>query len=901
MDGLSQKAWHSMDNDDVCKTLDVDKNLGLDTNQVGVRLDKYGLNQITQKKERSAFVEFLLQFHNPLVYILLVATIVTFLLGEYVDSAVIFGVILVNSIIGFVQENKAKQAINSLKNFLNTKTTVIRDGKKVSINAIDVTIGDVVLLSSGDKIPADLKLIDVNNLRIDESALTGESVPVEKLVSVLDEEIVLADRVNMAYGGTLVTYGQGIGIVVAIGDNTETGKIASLINEATTIETPLTKKITAFSKMLLWIIIGLAFLTFVFGYLVHGYEALDMFMASVALAVAAIPEGLPAVVTITLAIGVRVMAHKNAIIRKLPAVETLGSTTIICSDKTGTLTKNEMTVTKIAINSHIYDVSGNGYEPSGDILYMDKPVEVKQRSTISEILRCGILCNDSMLVIKNDRYMIDGDPTEGALIVSAMKYGYDVNVLNKEHPRLDSIPFESDNMYMVTLHPMSAEENAIYIKGSLEQVLAMSKMALDVDGKQIQLDVSSIENIATSLASDGLRVLAFGVCYVDRTYDNLENFIQNVKDLNIHFLGLQAMIDPPRPEAIEAVLVCQKAGITVKMITGDHKITALAIAKQLGITSTSMALSGQEMKTLSDEELKNRALDTNVFARVAPEQKLALVSALQSQNQIVAMTGDGVNDAPALKQADIGIAMGINGTEVSKESADMILADDNFASIAKAVEEGRGVFDNLVKFIAWILPTNVGQGLVIMFAILIGATLPVLPVQALWLNMTTALFLGLMLAFEPKEDGVMQRQPRDVNEPILNRDLIGRIFLISFLLLCGSFGIFTISQNSGATIEESRTLAVTLFVVVQSFYLLNCRSLTRSVFKVDFFSNRYLLVGIGLMFVAQCAYIYIPFMNTIFQSAPISISDWLIMIGYGFVTLLIVDLQKLFIKNRQSN
>lgn len=895
MQNIKEKNWHSIAVEEVIDYLNTDIKNGLSTQEYNARVATYGKNQLTQKKERSAFVEFLLQFHNPLVYILLVATVVTFVLGEYVDSAVIFGVILTNSIIGFVQENKAKQAINSLKNMINTKATILRDGKKISVLATDITIGDVVLLTSGDKIPADLRLVVISNLKIDESALTGESVPVEKSIQEIDLEFVLADRVNMAYGGTLVTYGQGVGVVVAIGDKTETGKIAHLINEAISIDTPLTKKITAFSKTLLWIIIGLALVTFMVGYFVHDNGALDMFMASVALAVAAIPEGLPAVVTITLAIGVRVMARNNAIIRKLPAVETLGSTTVICSDKTGTLTKNEMTVTKIAINNHLFDVSGNGYEPKGEIKISNVDIDCNSCDTLAEVLRCGMLCNDSVLISENSRYQIQGDPTEGALIVSAKKYGFDYDVLNKEHPRLHSIPFESDKMYMVTLHPISAEENAIYIKGSLEQILAMSKYALDIDGNTVGLDNAQIIHHAEELASDGLRVLAFAVCYVPNSYKRLDNFESEIKELNIHFLGLQAMIDPPRPEAIEAVKLCHKAGITVKMITGDHKITALAIAKQLAITSNSntKALSGKEMEGLSEAQLQDVANNTNVFARVAPEQKLSLVSALQAQNEIVAMTGDGVNDAPALKQADIGIAMGINGTEVSKESADMILADDNFASIAKAVEEGRGVFDNLIKFIAWILPTNVGQGLVIMFAVFIGATLPVLPVQALWLNMTTALFLGLMLAFEPREDGVMEKDPRKIDEPILNREIIGRIFLISTLLLVGSFGIFTMSQNSGSSVEESRTLAVTLFVVVQSFYLLNCRSLSKSIFKVNFFSNKYVLVGISLMFVAQLAYIYLPFMNTIFHSAPIGFDSWLLMIGYGIFSLIVVELEKL--------
>lgn len=889
MEELEEKSWHNLEPEYVISYLRSDFKKGLTLQESIVRQKYFGLNQLTPKKETSLLVDFLLQFHTPLVYILLIAGFVTLLLEEYVDSSVIFGVVLVNAVIGFIQENRAKKAINSLKNMLNTKSTVLRDSNKVSIDSREITVGDIVFLSSGDKIPADMRIVYAKNLHIDESALTGESVPSQKSTNVLDIDVVLADRDNMAYGGTLVTYGHGIGVVTSIGDNTQTGKIASLIHDSISIDTPLTKKITQFSKTLLWIILGLAVLTFIFGYFIHNYNAIDMFMASVALSVGAIPEGLPAVVTITLAIGVRVMATKNAIIRKLPAVETLGSTTVICSDKTGTLTKNEMTVTKICINSHIFDISGNGYEPSGEIFLDLQAVSQGYSYALSEILRCGMLCNDSILVYENGKYHIQGDPTEGALIVSARKYGFDYGVLIKEHPRLDIIPFDSDSMYMATLHPISAEENALYIKGSLEKIIAMSKSALDINGNRCDLDKEAIESQAMQMASSGLRILAFGVCYVSNNYKT----IGDLNTLDIHFLGLQAMIDPPRPEAIEAVKLCHQAGITVKMITGDHKVTALAIAKELNIADdSSKSISGYEMSSMSDNELRNVINDVNVFARVAPEQKLSIVSALQSQNHIVAMTGDGVNDAPALKQADIGIAMGINGTEVSKESADMILADDNFASIAKAVEEGRGVFDNLIKFIVWTIPTNVGEGLVIMLAILLGTTLPILPVQALWINMTTALFLGLMLAFEPKEEGVMERSPRDINEPILNTAMLSRIFLISFLLLGGAFGIFTWSIQNGSSIEEARTLAVTLFVVVQSFYLLNCRLLKESIFKVDLFSNKWIWIGMAMMFIVQFLFIYTPFMNRVFQSASIDFGSWVLLILYGIFSVFVIELEK---------
>ncbi|MGE4294207.1 MAG: cation-translocating P-type ATPase [Campylobacterales bacterium] len=880
------ELWHHLPQEDVFEALKSDHRTGLSEEEVVARRRLFGQNRISQKKPVSPIVRFLLQFHNPLIYILLAAGTVALLLGETIDAGVIYGVVIANAVIGFIQESKAEAAIDSLKNMLSSQCVVLRGGKKQTVAATDLVPGDWVYLASGDKVGADLRLFKTRDLQIDESALTGESVSSQKTPATLNKETVLADRNNMAYAGTLVTYGQGQGIVIATGDKTETGKIAHLISEATAIETPLTQKIAAFSKILLWVILGLAAVTFAVG-LLRGQAAIEVFMAAVALSVAAIPEGLPAVVTITLAIGVGKMASRNAIIRKLPAVETLGSTTVICSDKTGTLTQNRMTVQQIVAGGESVDRSDQ------------TPIDPHTNRALLETLRAGLLCNDSKLVEKEGRIQTEGDPTEGALIAAAALAGLQHEPLEREHPRLDSIPFESDRQYMATLHELGATENALYVKGSLERILSLCDRTLEASGSMAPIERAAIEKTAHTLAAQGLRVLAFAADYPGTQVQNLDGFRQN-EPKNLIFLGLQAMIDPPRQEAIDAVAACQKAGITVKMITGDHVLTASAIAEKIGIAKPKeTALSGAELSALSDHELLEAAQKINVFARVAPEQKLKLVTALQARGQVVAMTGDGVNDAPALKQADIGVAMGITGTEVSKEAADMVLTDDNFASIAAAVEEGRGVYDNLIKFIAWILPTNLGQGLVIMLAILLGTALPVLPVQALWLNMTTAVFLGLMLAFEPKETGLMRRKPRAPDAPILSGEIIGRIVLIGSLLLIGSFGLFQYAIDAGRSVEEARTLAVTLFVVVQSFYLLNCRTLKISLFKISFFSNLWVLGGLGMMLISQLLFIYTPVMNTLFQSAPITAIDWGIMLIYGLLVLLIVEAEK-GLRNRKA-
>ena len=898
---IPAQAWHHLSVDEVIGLLESNGETGLDRKEVRQRLDRFGPNTLTAKQGKSGWLRFLLQFHQPLIYILIASGAVTAALQEWVDSGVIFGVVLVNAIIGFIQESKAENALAALADTMVAEATVLRRGEKKRIPSAGLVPGDVVLLQAGDRVPADLRLLQTRDLQVDESALTGESVPVEKAVKYLGLDTALAERINMAYGSSMVTYGQGTGIVAATGAYTEVGRISQLISSAQDLATPLTRKITHFSRILLYTILLLAVVTVAVGIL-RGQPLFDMFMAAVALAVGAIPEGLPAAVTITLAIGVSRMAKRKAIIRKLPAVETLGSTTVICSDKTGTLTENQMTVQAIMVGNVHYEVSGAGYAPLGRIVRQDEADDVSTAG-LSECLRAGVLCNDSLLLEKDGSWQIQGDPTEGALLAAAAKGGLHEKEAEDRYPRLDSIPFESQRQYMATLHDGGVgRPRLVYIKGAVEQIVAKCRNAIDAAGHDAPVDLDKIHQDVSNMAARGLRVLAFACKEL-----SAETMAINHEDVatGLTFLGLQGMIDPPRAEAVAAVKICRTAGIKVKMITGDHPATAAAIAGQIGLYEGDInkigqgaVLTGRELEKLSDEELMGTVEETSVFARATPEQKIRLVRALQARGHVVAMTGDGVNDAPALKQADIGVAMGITGTDVSKEAADMVLTDDNFSSLETAVEEGRGVFDNLTKFIVWTLPTNLGEGLVIMTAIFLGVTLPILPVQILWINMTTAGFLGLMLAFEPKEPGIMQRMPRNPDTPILTRELISRIFLVGFLLLIGSFGLFEWELTAGASLEYARTVAVNVFVVMELFYLFNCRSLNKSILQLGIFSNPWVFGGVTAMLLLQVVYTYLPLMNRLFHSTAIGADSWARIILAGLAAYLIVEAEKKIRNNR---
>ena len=889
METIISKHWHHLPADEVIDLLDSDKEKGLDLFEVDDRQKRFGPNSVTGKKGKGPLLRFLLQFHQPLIYILLAAGAVTALLQEWVDAGVIVGVVLVNALIGFIQEAKAVKAIEALAKTMTTEATVLRAGEKQRISSTEVIPGDIVLLQSGDKVPADARLFRTRDFQVDESALTGESVPVDKKPDVLDHDTGLADRRNMAYASTLVTYGQGSGIVVAIGDRTEVGRISELISSTKALETPLTRKIARFSHMLLYAILALAAITFAVG-LIRGQSVFDMFMAAVALAVGAIPEGLPAAMTITLAIGVARMARRRAIIRKLPAVETLGSTTIICSDKTGTLTENQMTVLEILAGGERFEVSGSGYTPQGRILKEGLTVDASGSASLMECLKAGLLCNDSELLEKEDRWVIQGDPTEGALLVSAVKAGLDATIMGKELPRIDVIPFESQHQYMATLHSgETGNPGIIYAKGSVETILEKCVLSLDNTGRSSELDVEQIHRAVAEMAAKGLRILAFSKGEIKQGTTGLRH--ADVAS-GMTFLGLQGMIDPPRQEAILAVQKCHAAGIRVKMITGDHALTASSIARQVGLRNPSHVVTGKVLMEISDRELIDVADQTSVFARVTPEQKLRLVEALQAKGNVVAMTGDGVNDAPALKRADIGVAMGITGTDVAKEAADMVLTDDNFASIEAAVEEGRGIFDNLTKFIVWTLPTNLGEGLVILAAVFAGVELPILPVQILWINMTTAVLLGLMLAFEPKEPDIMARSPRDPKTPILTGILVWRLFIVALLLLAGAFGLYEWELWRGATVPEARTVAVNVFVLVELFYLFNCRSLTQSMFNLGFFSNPLLFGGVTIMLILQVLFTYLPAMNLMFHSAPIGLEAWGRILSVSVIVSFVVGVEK---------
>lgn len=884
--------WHGLQLADAVRLLDTSLPNGLSETEARTRLVKYGPNTLTRRSGRPEWMRFLLQFHQPLIYILIVAGVVTAWLGEIVDSSVILGVVFLNAVIGYVQESKAGKAIEALSRLVQSETFVRRGGRRRRVGSDQLVPGDVVLLQSGDRVPADLRLTAARSLQIDESALTGESVPVHKHPRALAQDTILPDRRNIAFAGTLVTFGQGEGIVWATGDRTETGRIAWLIDEATSLSTPLTRKIAEFSRLLLWLIIGLAVVTFAVG-LSKGEDPILMFMAAVALAVGAIPEGLPAAVTVVLAIGVGRMAARRAIIRNLPAVETLGSTTVICSDKTGTLTENAMTVQEIFAGEECFEVTGGGYDPSGAVLLRRQPAEIAETPALAECLKAGLLCNDAQLVQVDGRWQAEGDPTEAALIAVARKAGLPDAALANSHPRLDAIPFESEHQFMATLHGGShGRQRVIYKKGSTERIIDRCENALGGDGQSTVLDKERVREAVERMASKGLRVLAFARRETHPNHAQLEH--DHVAG-GLTFLGLQGMIDPPRAEVIDAVRRCRGAGIRVKMITGDHLATARAIARQIQLGNEKgeiVAVSGRELERVSGEALADVAEGAVVFARVAPEQKLRLVQALQSRGHVVAMTGDGVNDAPALKQADIGVAMGLGGTEVAKRSADMILTDDNFASIEAAVEEGRCVFDNLTKFIVWTLPTNVGESLIILFAIFLGIVLPILPVQLLWINMATAILLGMTLAFEVKERGLMERPPRDPREPVLTFPLLMRTALVSLLILGGAFGMFLWERARGASLAEARAVVVNVIVFVEIFYLINCRSLIHSARSLGFFSNRWLLAGIAAMVAVQIAFTYLPFMNMAFHTGPLDADAWLRILAVALAASTIVAFEK---------
>lgn len=882
------RAWHALSAESVLDRLGATPD-GLTSEEAQRRLADCGPNRLPEPPGRSALMRFLLQFHNILIYLLLAATAVTVLLGHWIDASVIAGVIVVNAVIGFIQEGRAERAMEAVREILAPEATVLRDGNPITIPAEEVVPGDVLLLHSGDKVAADLRLIKVRNLQIQESALTGESLPVEKHVAPVAVEAALGDRAPMAYSATIITYGQGAGVVVATGAQTEIGKISGTLSSIEELKTPLLRRLEGFGRGLSLVILAICAATFAFGVFVRDIPAGDMFLAAVSLAVAAIPEGLPAIMTVALAVGMQRMAAHNAIIRRLPAVETLGSATVICTDKTGTLTRNELTVRTVLLPDHDVTVEGVGYEPTGAFKRDDRQINVHEDRDLERALLMALLCSDSALRRTSAGWTVVGDPTEGALIVAALKAGLDESAEAEAHPRVDTLPFESEHRFMATLHRRRSGECFIAVKGAPERILQMCNA--EHRGDELRpLDFESWCERMDNLASQGQRVLAVAArpAAPDQTHLDHEHMSGGFA-----FLAAFGLVDPPRSEAIRAIQDCHRAGVIVKMITGDHARTARAIGQELGIDAGAGVMTGRDLDATSAEDLRAAAQKVNIFARASPKHKLRLVEALQADGHLVAMTGDGVNDAPALKRADIGIAMGRKGTEAAKEASQMVLADDNFATIAAAVRQGRAVYDNLQKALLGTLPTNGGEALTVIVAILLGYHLPMTPVQILWVNMVTSVTLGIALAFEPPERAVMLRRPRSPSEPIITSFGLWRMVLVTVLMVATAFGLFLYDLSRGASIEEARTAAVNMIVVAEAFYLFNVRFLKESSLSVNgLFGSQPVLIGVGVAMTMQLVFTYLPTMNELFGTRALSPLMWLRILVMGLLIFLIVELEK---------
>ncbi len=889
-------AWHALEADAVLAEQDSTP-AGLSSAAAGERHARFGPNRLRPPEQAGVVRRFLRHFHNILIYILLVAALGTALLGHWVDTGVILAVVLINTLIGFIQEGRAEKALDAIRQMLSPHALVLRDGERREVPAEELVPGDIVFLQAGDRVPADLRLLDIKNLRIEEAALTGESVPVEKAVDAVAEDTDLGDRLGMAFSGTLVAFGRGSGVVVATGERTEIGRISSMLGEVHTLKTPLVRQMEQFGRWLAGVIVVIAAATFAFGYWVRSYPLDEMFLAAASLAVSTIPEGLPAIMTIALAIGVQKMARRNAIIRRLPAVETLGSVSTICSDKTGTLTRNEMTVQSIRTGPGEYGVSGVGYAPHGAFLTDQQEIDPDTAPDLMETLRAGLLCNDAQLFERDGEWVMQGDPTEGALVTAACKAGMDPRLEGERQPRLDVIPFESDHRYMATLHHDHEGHARVYLKGAPERVLELcARQQTDAEGHAQTLDTETWHTAMERIAARGQRLLAVAVREAQAGTSELT--FDDVEAGGFTLLALIGIIDPPREEAIAAVADCQAAGIRVKMITGDHLVTARAIGRELGLGREIAARSGHELDHLEGRELAAVAEETDVFARTSPEHKLRLVEALQENRRIVAMTGDGVNDAPALKRADVGVAMGGKGTEAAKEASEMVLADDNFASIAHAVEEGRTVYDNIRKAILHMLPTNAGQSLTIMMAILMGLALPLTPVQVLWVNMVTSVTLAMALAFEPAEPGVMRRPPRAPDTPLLSGFLLWRIPFVALLLWAGTFGHFVYMEVvAGVGDPLARTVAINTLVAGQAFYLLNLRLIHQPVLTGgELFRSRAMWIAIGVLVLLQLAFTYLPVMHTLFGTTPIGAGDWARILLFGLAVFVIVEIEKLVVR-----
>ncbi len=902
----ARNAWHALSAQETLAAVRSNDS-GLTADEAAKRLAEQGPNELSRKGGDGAWKMLWRQLHNPIGWLLIVAGIVALALGKYTDAAVVFGAVVINAIIGFIQEYRAGKAIEELAAMVPETATVVRDGRPITVHARELVQGDIVTLQSGDKVPADLRLFRAKNLLIEEAALTGESLPVAKQIEATAADSSLGDRLGMAYSGTMVIQGAAGGVVVATANGTELGRINELLNQTVQLETPLTRQLAKVTTGITVAVLAIVAVLIGFGIWVKQAPLGESLMVAVTLAVAAIPEGLPAVITIALAIGVRRMASRHAVVRYLPAVETLGATTVICSDKTGTLTRNEMTVQVAWVEGHEYRFSGIGYSPDGEVEH-DGIRLVSAPPMLGELLVTGILCNDADVHAEGGTWVPVGDPTEAALVVAGSKGGLTANEVRNRHPRLDVIPFESETKYMATLHEMDGE-GRILLKGAPETVL--QRCPLD------ETERRRIHDAIETYARQGMRLIAFA----RKKCTAGDRIVEGEEADGFAFTGLVGMIDPPRTEALDAIGVCHRAGITVKMITGDHPVTAEAIGRQLGLlASHQRAMQGRELEGLSDEQLQNAALGTNVFARVAPEHKLRLVQALQTEGHVVAMTGDGVNDAPALKRADIGVAMGITGTSVSKEAAKVVLMDDNFASIAAAVEEGRRVYDNLIKSLAFVLPTNLALAAILSVAMFFFPTVTVdgvnvllmamSPTQILWINLVASVTLSIPLAFETLEPNAMGRPPRPVGEPVFSRFLLYRLIMVAALMAAGGCGLFLweyfrivgpepfTTGRHALALAEAQTVCVTVVTFSQIFYLLNCRSMRNSIFSLGVFSNPSVFAGIGTLLLLHACFIYLPPLQRLFGSAPLDARAWLVSALAGAIILPVISVEKRFRRNR---
>lgn len=885
---LPQK-WHEKEPHYVLEALETGLD-GISAETAAERLRIHGPNRLPEAAKRGAVMRFLSQFNHLLIYVLLCAALVTGLLGHWIDTAVIMVVVLVNAVIGYIQEGRAEEAIDAIRQMLSPQAAVMRGGKRLTVPGEQVVPGDIVLLEAGDKVPADLRLLKANGLSIQEAILTGESVPVEKHVRPVPPDAPLGDRCCMAFSGTLVTSGQGKGIVVATAATTEIGRISSLLSEVEVLATPLVRQMSVFAKWLTVCILLSSAALLAHGHFLMHYEFSEIFMAVVGVVVAAIPEGLPTVLTITLAIGVQAMARRNAIVRRLPAIETIGSVSVICTDKTGTLTRNEMTAACALGAETLYTVEGAGYAPFGAISSSKKEMTQDDKALLREFGLAATLCNDAALREHESGWAVEGDPMEGALLSFACKTGINLSEEQNRWTCTDAIPFDSKHRFMATLRHDHEDRAFIFVKGAPERILSMCRDQRSAKGGIEALDKDYWKQQADAIAVRGQRVLALAIRSV-----NPEHAALGLADVEgtLTLLGMVGLIDPPREEAIAAVQECREAGIHVKMITGDHAGTAAAIGRQIGLEHSGKVLTGADLDTMDDAELKAAVQEVDIFARTSPEHKLRLVEALQSHDLVVAMTGDGVNDAPALKRADAGIAMGKKGSEAAKEAAVLVLADDNFASIASAVREGRTVYDNLRKIIAFMLPTNGGESLCMTVAILFGLTLPISPVQILWVNMCSSVVLAMALAFEPTEASAMRRPPRRMDAPLLSPFLAWRVLLVTTLFTLGVFGQFMLTTLQGETLETARTMTVNTLVVMEVFYLFSVRyaygsSLTLQGVK----GTPAVLLAVAIVTALQCFFTYAPFMHRFFKSEPLSLIQVAQVIAFGVTVLLLLEIEK---------